>query len=149
MGLSARTRIGVKASFHAAHRLRDHLGKCRFIHGHTYNVEVVISGHVNDQGMVADAFDVRHALHLVLDRFDHSLILDEKDVFLVFPADEDKRDMRTTLLDGPPTVENIAKSIAIELMNDIIEDDAIAWRVESVRVSESESTWAEVLCEYT
>jgi len=41
--------------FAAAHRLRDHPGKCADLHGHNYTVEIFIRApRLNDQGMVAD-----------------------------------------------------------------------------------------------
>jgi 6-pyruvoyltetrahydropterin/6-carboxytetrahydropterin synthase len=47
-------------TFDAAHQLPNHDGKCRFLHGHTYRVEVFATGYVNpkngrsDEGMVVD-----------------------------------------------------------------------------------------------
>lgn len=58
-----KTTIIKRFTFEAAHDLPNHDGKCRGLHGHSYVVEVGITGHVNDrigepdQGMILD-FDV-------------------------------------------------------------------------------------------
>jgi 6-pyruvoyltetrahydropterin/6-carboxytetrahydropterin synthase len=51
-------------TFDAAHKLPNHDGKCRRLHGHTYRVEVVLTGPINStagessEGMVRDFADV-------------------------------------------------------------------------------------------
>ncbi|HEX59299.1 MAG TPA: hypothetical protein ENF26_04020, partial [Methanomicrobia archaeon] len=40
-GGQQRFRLGVTARFSAAHRLPQHEGKCKELHGHTYKVEVI------------------------------------------------------------------------------------------------------------
>jgi 6-pyruvoyltetrahydropterin/6-carboxytetrahydropterin synthase len=50
--------------FDAAHSLPDHAGKCRGLHGHSYEAELCFQGEVKrspgrpDDGMVLDFFDV-------------------------------------------------------------------------------------------
>ncbi|MFJ4654439.1 6-carboxytetrahydropterin synthase QueD [Nocardia sp. NPDC088792] len=56
--------ISKKWTFDAAHHLPNHAGKCRNEHGHTYTVEVAVSGPVqpdrgrSDDGMVLDFADL-------------------------------------------------------------------------------------------
>ena len=40
-------RIGKLFKFEAAHRLPNHPGKCKNLHGHSYKLEVVVNGEVN------------------------------------------------------------------------------------------------------
>lgn len=61
-------------TFEAAHRLpRVPAGhKCSRLHGHSYRVEVHISGDVDpDHGWVRDFLDIKEAFAPVLDRLDH------------------------------------------------------------------------------
>lgn len=59
--------------FDAAHRLpsvpRGH--KCRRMHGHTYRVEIVLSGEVDRRGMVVDYAEIAAVWQRVHDKIDH------------------------------------------------------------------------------
>jgi 6-pyruvoyltetrahydropterin/6-carboxytetrahydropterin synthase len=59
-------------TFEAAHHLEWHPGKCRNPHGHSYRLEVTVSGPLDDHGVVID-FDHRNEIvdHVVIDRWDH------------------------------------------------------------------------------
>lgn len=58
--ITANTTIAKRFSFEAAHRLANHDGKCRNLHGHSYVIEVGVEGPLNwrsgapDEGMVVD-----------------------------------------------------------------------------------------------
>ena len=56
-------KVGKQFSFDAAHQLVGHFGKCANLHGHTYKVEVVLTGSINDsgssEGMVVDFYHVK------------------------------------------------------------------------------------------
>ncbi len=64
-------------SFEAAHRLPDHDGKCRRLHGHSFrgrlyleDYELITQG--PKQGMVVDFYDVSQAIKPLLeDKLDH------------------------------------------------------------------------------
>jgi 6-pyruvoyltetrahydropterin/6-carboxytetrahydropterin synthase len=81
----------VASEFHfcAAHRLPDHPGPCRNLHGHNYRLVVRCEGPVDaPTGMVIDFFTLRKTVEeLVLARLDHA-------------------DLNTLL--QTPTAENIA-----------------------------------------
>lgn len=57
--------ISKKFTFHAAHRLPHHDGPCRDLHGHSYVLEVAVTGPVkvadgsSDEGMVMDFGEVK------------------------------------------------------------------------------------------
>lgn len=58
------TRITRHYRFEAAHRLPHHAGKCRRLHGHSYEVVVELDGEprpvdgASDEGMVLDFGDL-------------------------------------------------------------------------------------------
>ena len=65
--------------FDAAHRLpcvgEQH--KCSEIHGHSFRIEVHISGHVDPRfGWVIDFADIRRAVEPILDQLDHKYLND-------------------------------------------------------------------------
>ncbi|MCL2826536.1 MAG: 6-carboxytetrahydropterin synthase QueD [Eggerthellaceae bacterium] len=91
--------LTVRDHFDAAHTLPGYDGPCRFLHGHTWDVEASITGQELDPvGMIYDFKDLKNSLHAVLDNFDHRYIND------VPPFDEIN-----------PTAENLARVVYYEL----------------------------------
>jgi 6-pyruvoyltetrahydropterin/6-carboxytetrahydropterin synthase len=117
-------RIGKTFSFEAAHHLPTlpdgH--KCSRPHGHSYTVEVTVTaGELTGPGFAADFADLAPVrAHLAL-RFDH-------------------QDLNQVLA-TEPTSENMARHL-FEWCKDNVPLPGSA-RMESVRVSETASTWAE------
>lgn len=69
----------VQSHFDAAHSLREYPGKCAQIHGHTWQVEVVLYGtQLDDTGMLIDFFDVKTFLNRICEQLDHRLINDHE-----------------------------------------------------------------------
>ena len=66
--------------FEAAHQLPYHVGKCRHVHGHNYEVEVCVRGLVqgeevgSSEGMVVDFIDLSALLKPLFARMDHSFL---------------------------------------------------------------------------
>jgi 6-pyruvoyltetrahydropterin/6-carboxytetrahydropterin synthase len=76
-----KTVIAVSTHFSAAHRLPDHEGMCCRLHGHTYSLEVAVSGDPQTSGpasgMVMDYADLRSQVKAVItDRLDHTMLND-------------------------------------------------------------------------
>lgn len=67
-----------KFTFDSAHYLPNYVGKCKQMHGHTYTLEVIVSGSVNpDTGMVMDFFDIDYLVKgKVLPQLDHHCLND-------------------------------------------------------------------------
>lgn len=94
-----------------AHRLKDHTGLCRNLHGHSGKIVVTFSGLPNkDTGMIVD-FKEFGWLKAIVDEFDHALILQAGDPVLDYinaGVHENKIElMRTVVIEGPPTAENL------------------------------------------
>ena len=60
--------------FEAAHRLPDHPGKCRHLHGHSYRLRVICRAPVDERtGLAIDFAELKRIVHdEVLDPLDHS-----------------------------------------------------------------------------
>src|SRR3972149_2741585 len=69
--------LQVSYTFDAAHRIRGHAGKCAYLHGHTYHLEVTVTAEALDPlGMVMDFDDLGEVVRkAVLDRWDHATLL--------------------------------------------------------------------------
>jgi len=68
-------------TFNAAHRIPGHSGKCAYLHGHTYRLEVTVSAAELDAlGMVMDFDDLRALVKkAAVDRWDHATLLWKED----------------------------------------------------------------------
>jgi len=67
-----------EVSFDAAHRLPAHKGKCYNMHGHTYRLQIGITGEIDkDTGMVVDFAVLKQAIeHNILKTLDHQCLND-------------------------------------------------------------------------
>lgn len=106
--------------FEAAHFLPRHAGKCRDLHGHSWKIDVELSGNIDkDTGFVFD-FDLLDMwVEPFIDRFDHKLL----NCFVRYPSSE-----------------NIAIHFAHELRASI----PFLYHVDRIviQVSETEKSWA-------
>jgi len=91
--------LTVRASFAAAHRLKEDGGNCERLHGHNWRVEATVESDALDaRGIALDFREIKSALAEVLSRFDH-MYLNE-----VAPFDTEN-----------PSSENLARHIYEEL----------------------------------
>ena len=116
--------IGKRFAFSASHQLPGlpdgH--QCARLHGHNYTVEVVLTAdELIGPGFVTDFGDLAAVKTYLAATFDHRHLNDAIDV--------------------PPTSENLAEHVARWFMREI--EPAIPGRLAAVRVSETESTWAQ------
>lgn len=67
----------IRGHFDAAHALLGYPGECCKLHGHTWDVEVVVRGHELDEvGIVYDFKTLKDDLAAVLDPLDHAYLND-------------------------------------------------------------------------
>ncbi|MEG2260289.1 MAG: 6-carboxytetrahydropterin synthase QueD [Raoultibacter sp.] len=67
----------VKDHFDAAHALPGYDGPCQYLHGHTWDVEVIIAGtQLDEVGLLYDFKTIKTDLHAILDAYDHHYIND-------------------------------------------------------------------------
>lgn len=67
----------IRGHFDAAHALHGYPGECRNLHGHTWDVEVVVSGERLDEvGIVYDFKTLKDDLARVLEPLDHAYLND-------------------------------------------------------------------------
>ncbi|MAH07132.1 6-carboxytetrahydropterin synthase QueD [Candidatus Pacearchaeota archaeon] len=108
--------ISKKIEIDMAHRLPNHEGKCKNIHGHRYVIEVGVEGEIiigngkSDEGMVVDFGNLKKILGETIDNpFDHSLVVYDGDELKDVYEELEKRGQRINFVPFIPTVENLAK----------------------------------------
>lgn len=128
--------ITVRAEWCMGHRLPNHEGYCRRLHGHQYTVEATVEGAIKltkgapDEGMVVDFGEVKTRLKSIASSLDHQFLLSAEDPFV----DIMKSLPGVIVVNFVPTAENIALMFLLDLPTDVT----------SVRVWETPTSYAEV-----
>lgn len=136
----------------SGHMLSKHPGNCRFPHGHSRRVEIVlIADALNTADMVCDFKTLKGALEPFLKQWDHALCLNTADPnYAQWLETYGSRVIPFVQTD--PTSEAMAKVIYTEAISRLHQLGAdVAGtpgsgqniRVERVRVTETSSSWAE------
>ena len=136
--------ITKKHEWDMGHRLPQHEGKCRHLHGHRYVAEIDITGIVQTEGpsagMVADFSDLKEILKATVDEhWDHKTMLREDDEILeAIKTPRERHYLGIFTVPWTPTAENIAVALMKWL------DSRSALEITRVRIYETPNGWAEV-----
>lgn len=135
----------------SGHLLSKHPGKCRFPHGHSRRVEVVLAADsLDERDMVCDFKALKQLAADFLDRWDHALAVNSADPQAA--AFQHAYGERVVVFPGTdPTSEVMAKALFDELARRLAADAVRSGdypirrivRLERVRVTETSSSWAE------
>ena len=110
-------KLGVITEFDAAHSLPGYQGKCAHMHGHTYQVEIVVEGDVGENGFVMDFYQIKKIIAGALQDLDHTCLNQ------ILPN---------------PTAESIVQWIADRLARDL---EGSAVRLSSLKLWEGKNKW--------
>lgn len=129
-----RVRITKRYTFEAAHSLPNYEGKCSRLHGHSYKLEVTVSGGIdtmsiirafqNDEpilakeGMVIDFSELKRHIKSVVEVYDHSNLNDH----FILPT---------------------AEFMVVQIFRDLKSKLGNSVKVESVKLWETEDSYAE------
>ncbi|WP_284644912.1 6-carboxytetrahydropterin synthase QueD [Paenibacillus silviterrae] len=119
--------VSKEFTFDSAHHLHCYEGKCQSLHGHTYKLQVVMRGKVDERGITIDFADIKRiAKERVIDRLDHRYLNE------VLPP------MNTT-------AENMVVWM-YEQLDEALKDEGLfpAIRLEEVRLWETPTSYAAV-----
>ena len=118
----------IKKTFNLAygHRLLNHKGKCKNLHGHNAVVEVTLKAEtLNHEKMVMDFTALGTAVKAWLDlNLDHKVILSKKDPLLKILRKENQACFETAL---NPTAEILAELIFKSLKKSGLKIDEVAF----------------------
>ncbi|SDI62507.1 6-carboxytetrahydropterin synthase QueD [Paenibacillus naphthalenovorans] len=119
--------VSKEFTFDSAHHLHCYEGKCKSLHGHTYKLQVIMRGKVDERGITIDFADIKRiAKARIVDRLDHRYLNE------VLPP------MNTT-------AENMVVWM-YEQLRDALASEGLypAVRVEEVRLWETPTSYASV-----
>jgi len=139
-----------RLEFDSGHRIPNHAGQCRHLHGHRYAIEVTLTGEVADHpgkaddGMVLDFGDIKRLTNqYVVEPWDHAFLVAKEDEGLVaFLATLPNH--KTVVMEHVPTVENLANA-AFAILQPVF-SKSFGGRLElsALRLYETPNCWADV-----
>lgn len=132
--------------FEAAHRLLNHQGKCRHLHGHSYVAQLTLAApQLNALGMVLDFADLKATVgKWIDDNWDHNVLLSPKDPLVELLKKEEKRPYLMQQLaanEGNPTAEGMAKELCYRAQALLPSNVGIT----CVRIYETATCWADYI----
>lgn len=125
-------KIAKEFRWEMGHRLPEHFGQCRNIHGHSYKMLVEIEGELNSQGMIMDYYDLKQAVNPVIEKLDHAFMVHENDRDVIEFLEKMKS--KKVVVNFNSTVENICRYLIKEL-----KPESFPENVKTVRVKISET----------
>ena len=131
-------KIAKEFRWEMGHRLPDHFGKCKNIHGHSYKMLVEFSGELDKKGMIIDYYNVEKIINPVIEKLDHAFMVNKNDkVVLEFL---EKMNSKRVVVDFESTAENICKYLLNEVSKTSLPENV---KEIKVRVQETTEDYAE------
>lgn len=148
--MNKKMEITRRLEFDAGHRIPNHAGHCRHIHGHRYVIEVTLLGDVlnhqgyADDGMVLDFGDIKKLTNeLIVSKWDHAFLVAKEDQSLVNFLGSIP-DHKTVILEVIPTVENLAQT-AFSILEPVFKNNFSGrLNLSRLRLYETPNCWADV-----
>jgi 6-pyruvoyltetrahydropterin/6-carboxytetrahydropterin synthase len=106
-------KIAKEFRWEMGHRLPEHFGKCKNIHGHSYKMIVELEGEVEESGMVMDYYDLKKMVEPIVEKLDHAFMVYKEDKEIISFLEKMKSKM--VVVGFQSTVENICKYFLNEI----------------------------------
>jgi 6-pyruvoyltetrahydropterin/6-carboxytetrahydropterin synthase len=106
-------KIAKEFNWEMGHRLPEHFGKCKNIHGHSYKMLVEIEGDVLESGMVMDYYRLRDTIDPLIEKMDHAFMVYKEDNYVIEFLE--KMNSKKVVVDFQSTVENITRYFLAEI----------------------------------
>ena len=139
-----------RLEFDAGHRIPNHDGQCRHLHGHRYAIEVTLTGELTNRpgkandGMVLDFGDIKRLTNQhVVELWDHAFLVAKEDEGLVSFLGT-LPNHKTVIMERIPTVENLADAAFAILQPIFQEAFGGHLTLSAIRLYETPNCWADV-----
>ncbi len=123
------------------HRLPFHKGLCKNIHGHSYKLNVEITGGLDKNGMVIDFFDLNKIVKPIIEKYDHAFLCWKGDKKVLDFLTKNK--MKKVVVDYHSTVENICSDFVDKITNELLDIKGHKFEELTVKIFESPNSYAE------
>ncbi len=131
-------KIAKEFRWEMGHRLPDHFGLCKNIHGHSYKMIVEFEGNLNKDQMVIDYYDVEKIINPIIEKLDHSYMVNKNDKVLLDLLE--KINSKRVVVDFFATAENICLYLLDEVRKYQLPENIASVKV---RVYETQLDYAE------
>lgn len=139
-------RLNKEFTFEMAHALDRYDGKCKYIHGHSFKLQVTVIGQpINDikspkNGMLIDFGDLKSLINThIVDVFDHTLVLNENSSLNKSFLKNKDLDQKIISTSFQPTSENMLIHFA-DIIKNILPNNV---HLHSLKLNETASSSAE------
>lgn len=131
-------KIAKEFNWEMGHRLPEHFGKCKNIHGHSYKLMVELDGDLDENGMVMDYYNLKKIVNPIIENLDHAFMVNKNDT----PVLEflEQLDSKRVKVEFESTVENITRYFLTEIGKHNLPDNIHKIKV---RVCETPDDYAE------
>ncbi|NNG26562.1 MAG: 6-carboxytetrahydropterin synthase [Ignavibacteriaceae bacterium] len=131
-------KIGKEFKWEMGHRLPEHFGQCKNIHGHSYKMLVEFEGELDENGMVIDYYDVEKIIYPVIEKLDHAFLVNKNDKLTIEFLE--KLNSKKVVVDFESTAENICTYLLSKIKSADLPENVKAI---VVRVFETDEDYAE------
>ncbi len=131
-------KIAKEFHWEMGHRLPEHFGLCKNIHGHSYKMIVEFEGELDKNQMVIDYYDVEKIINPVIEKLDHSYMVNKDDKILLEFLE--RVDSKRVVVDFYATAENICTYLLNEVKKCSLPSNILSVKV---RVHETQFDYAE------
>ena len=76
-------KIAKEFRWEMGHRLPEHFGLCKNIHGHSYKMIVEFEGELDKNQMVIDYYDIEKIINPVIEKLDHAFMVNIDDKIVI------------------------------------------------------------------
>ncbi len=106
-------KIAKEFRWEMGHRLPEHFGLCKNIHGHSYKMIVEFEGELDKNQMVIDYYDVEKIINPVIEKLDHSFMVNIDDKIVIEFLE--KMNSKKVVVGFNSTAENICNYLLSEI----------------------------------
>ena len=106
-------KIAKEFRWEMGHRLPEHFGQCKNIHGHSYKMLIEFEGALNKDEMVIDYYDVEKIINPIIEHLDHAFMVNKNDKVVIEFLE--KMNSKKVIVDFQSTAENICTYLLNEV----------------------------------
>jgi len=130
-------KIAKEFKWEMGHRLPEHFGQCKNIHGHSYKMLVEFEGELDKNGMVIDYYDVEKIVNPIIEKLDHAFLVNKNDKLTIEFLE--KLNSKKVVVDFESTAENICTYLLNKIKSADLPENVKAIMA---RVSETDEDYA-------